>query len=390
MKTWLRIALINFIIFFAIIIGIELFFKLNTYFNFITPPPPVKIRSATPWMTKETFYKKYGPNVIDIPDDVLATDTYDFETLSKIGHHESSIKEYPPDYYKSNQNQRKNRHFPSTAETSITHVPIFKTTYFFDENGNKKVFSPLNKKSLYQDAVITLGCSITFGTGVQPGYDYPSQLSKKIQTTHHLYNLAVQGDGPNNTYKDLVILNKKIDYIKEKSGIALWLFIPDHLDRFFCSTLCERNKPYIQRKPYLKLIDNQIVYTSDFQNSNLPERWLYRFLSSFETLAFFNFQLPLHYSESDIKLFTQVFGEIKKRISDTVPLKKFYLINFFNIDQKNEIYSALEQNGISIVDYSNIPLTSFYDHLTIPVDNHPTAKFHWILTEMLKKDIFQE
>ena len=180
---------------------------------------------------------------------------------------------------------------------------------------------------------------------------------------------------------------EEFKFINESGGIAIWLFIPDHLDRFFCTNLCEHNKKWILQKPYLRLEEEKIVLDGTLQEHKTLIRKFYYWVSFSETLSFFNFRIPLKYSKDDLALFSETFYEMKMYLSHKKNLKQFYFVNFSNFKEKEDLYKELQKRQINIIDYSNVSFNSISPNMSIPVDRHPSPEFYWVLTELLKKDL---
>lgn len=386
MKNIFRIFVINLVLLFLFLTITELFFQLNSKYFFLKKKQ-FYLPGSNFYISKNDLIKKYGTDLFNIPEHISSEKYYDLKTLSALSNKEKSIAHYPLKYFGLSSFDRINKIFNATATTHLTNNLIYNVDYIFDENGYKKVIYSKTDKKKFNEYILALGCSFTFGEGAPSGLDYPSQLAQKISPSYHIYNLSFHGQGPNDLYKNMIKDQEEFKFINESGGIAIWLFIPDHLDRFFCTNLCEHNKKWILQKPYLRLEEEKIVLDGTLQEHKTLIRKFYYWVSFSETLSFFNFRIPLKYSKDDLALFSETFYEMKMYLSHKKNLKQFYFVNFSNFKEKEDLYKELQKRQINIIDYSNVSFNSISPNMSIPVDRHPSPEFYWVLTELLKKDL---
>ena len=385
MQRILSIIALNVVIFIALIGLLEIFVRLNENFGWLQKEE-LSPYIVKPYLSTDDVKKKYGP--LEIPTNYKAEHAYNWAELRQAKYKsEFSQATYPNHYYSEflRKTNFSGQQVSVMAQTNKSHVPIYTVTYDFDENGLRKVEQSLQNK--YSEYFIALGCSLTFGEGVPSGFDYPSQLATKARNNIRIYNYGFHGAGPNDFYQAIKEDKKFFSAIKEKTGIAAWLFIPDHLERFFCSTNCQASRSWILDKPNLELVDHNIIYRTKFKDSYTPRRVFYRFLSSFHLLNYFNFILPLEYSKENIELFVKTFLVIKKDLEEKHQLQRFIFINYLQFPQQKMFVDALRSSGIEVLDYSDIPFSALSTHFQIPIDRHNTSEFNWLLTEMLAQDL---
>jgi len=385
MKKILTVIVFNITIFILLLALIEILVRLHEHFSWPQKEELLPYVSL-PYLTVDDVKRKYGP--LEMPEKYKADHSYNWNELTQSKYKgEFSQAIYPNDYYTESLRKTNfsKKQASVIAQTSRSQAPIYHVTYDFDENGLRKVEQNLHNQ--YSEYFIALGCSLTFGEGVPSGFDYPSQLANKTRNNIRFYNYGFHGAAPNDFFQALKDDKNFFSAIKENSGVAAWLFIPDHLDRLFCSTNCQAHRSWIHEKAYLELVDHEIIYRTKFKNTFTPERLLYRFLSSFHLLDYFNFVLPLEYSREQIELFVKTFTAIKKELEEKHHLKKFIFINYVQFPQQKIFQDALRNVGIEVVDYSQIPFTALSAHQQIPIDGHNTSEFNWFLTEMLAQDL---
>lgn len=385
MRKTLSLVIFNVIILAALIGLLEIFARLSEHFTWHPKDKPL------PYVTKQflplpDIEKKYGR--LEIPQKYKADSTYNWAELTQAKYKDEFAQaKYPKHYFDGSLRRANfsNQHIKVISKTNKTNTTVYDVVYDFNEHGLRTVKqSPYQK---YTEYFVALGCSLTFGEGVPNGSDYPSQLANKSRQNIRFYNYGFSGAGPNDFYQAIIEDKKFFSAIKENKGTAAWLFIPDHLDRLFCSTNCEAHRPWILDKAHLELKNHQILYRNKFKDSHTPQRLFYRFLSLFHLLDYFNFSLPLEYANEDVELFVQTFLSIKKKLEEKTHLNKFIFINYAQFPQQNIFLQALQVSGINVIDYSDIPFYSLSSHQLIPIDGHSTSEFNWILSEMLAQDL---
>ncbi len=99
--------------------------------------------------------------------------------------------------------------------------------------------------------------------------------------------------------------------------------------------------------------------------------------------------MPYIYTDAELELFAEIFTATIKNIKKSIQLESFYFVNIYDFRQKEQVLDKIRSRGILVLDYSNIDLRSLSPRLKIPHDNHPTSEYYWLLTQFLKRDIFQ-
>lgn len=403
MKKILKIIFWNFSIFLVLILLLEGFFRFNKTYNFITPEFYSKIQSfvakeknvAPYFLTKAQLQERYSNNSLDLPKRFSATEAFDwslnvnpnFSTYTSLTNFADS---YFQNYY---QRDYKNKAF--RVEKFITGnnqtVKLYTVNYEYNKYGLRKgAFKKDYSPSKYN--LIALGDSFTLGEGVKTGFDYPSQLNEKLGPQWTVYNSGFHGYGINDLYFELSKNPNKFSFLKNSSTIAVWLFIPGHLERAFCHLDCFRTSfdAFIYSKPVYSLENGEIRYHGSFNELNSTKLKINSYLRNSALLNFFGLDFPTKYSAEEIQTLKKIFLDIKNQLSKQTELKDFYIVNLLYFDQQNEVLPALESAGIKIIDYSNISFTGLTNKGFIPKDNHPTSETYWFLTEFLKKDLFEK
>ncbi len=103
-----------------------------------------------------------------------------------------------------------------------------KVTYTSDPSGRRT--TPNRKTIAPQAHALFLGCSFTFGQGVADDATLPAQFARYSNGYFQAYNDGVPGAGPSQAYLRL-LQPETFDEVRPREGIAIFSFIPDHLNR---------------------------------------------------------------------------------------------------------------------------------------------------------------
>ena len=102
---------------------------------------------------------------------------------------------------------------------------IVKHTYELDEYKRRVTLPNVEKAKNY---MAFMGCSFTFGIGVNDGETMPSQAQQSLNHTR-IYNYGVNGAGPIDILFRLKSIERK--EMKEKKGVILYIFFKGQMDR---------------------------------------------------------------------------------------------------------------------------------------------------------------
>lgn len=280
----------------------------------------------------------------------------------------------------------------SATEQSNTGATVYDVTYTLDQRGRR---IGANRKIVKSDtAVIFLGCSVTFGTGLEDNETYPfyfSTLADNVQ----VWNLASPGAGVNDIYQDFVEKkNLKFD-IPAKKIIVVYGSLIAHPERMTCSTRCLSENFWARNKPHYVLENGLIVNAgkhSDFYGPSLVND----FLRNFKSLTVGPLVFPTLYDDNAANLHYALLTAIKKELE-----KKYTVIDFYQLymSQSFNKYVNFMESRNSDHTFKPIvpPLRELQSYLSgpghyfsIPLDAHPAPATNFMLAEalsyQLKKD----
>lgn len=121
----------------------------------------------------------------------------------------------------------------------------FDVTYHLDERGYRVVPQDDVPKSAH---VVFMGCSFTFGDGCEDDETLPAQVAC-LRPPWQVHSFARPGTSPAQAL--LQLQSGELDHIAPRPGVAVFRFIPDHVNRLVPgrqrSNEMLRSSPYFQR-----------------------------------------------------------------------------------------------------------------------------------------------
>lgn len=226
------------------------------------------------------------------------------------------------------------------------------------------------------------GCSMTFGEGVQSNETtsfYFGNENKKYMP----YNLAFSGYGPSQMFARLHS-NQLEPIVKQKSGLAFFVYIPDHINRAN-NTMTYfgyngGNVPNIVKK------NKKYELNGIFNRKNRLKTILFSFFLKSNILKFFQVGYPFKMNENHVQYTVDIIESSKQIYQQQFPNSEFYTIIYPTKSNQTEFIKRLKKVGIKVLDYSLLfdPFDSKY---AIPFDEHPTHLANQIIAQKIKKDL---
>lgn len=167
-----------------------------------------------------------------------------------------------------------------------------------------------------------LGCSYTFGSGVDDTSTFPSIFSQK-NSDFHVYNYGFSGYGPHQMpllFKDGInVINDKS--VIEDTGICVYTYIQDHLNRVYGGSVY---LSYGSNTPDVYIENGNAIYQyrSGFQNS------LSKLLNNSYAAKYFNVQLTYPKTIDNYRRFAEIINYTAKQYRNLKPHGKFYVSIF--------------------------------------------------------------
>lgn len=287
--------------------------------------------------------------------------------------HSDSLLGYRPDNNKY-----------STGKKIFGDTLIYEMSYHLDSSGHRVTPDSLSANKKFG---IFLGCSFTFGDGLNDNETIPFFFSKNTKTFKG-YNFGYSGYGPNHALVKLQhdSLNK---IVTQKEGIGFYVYIHDHINR----TIGSMSNFTINhgKAPCFEIEKENLVHKGLFIDAHPDQSWVYKKMRENGFCRYFGIGYPFWLREKDFELTAKVLEEISKEFQKNFHTDQFYVIIYPSMSQKEyesdeNIVKYLKIKKIKYLDYRKIFDTTTEGYF-IPHDHHPTALANDILTKQIIKDL---
>lgn len=384
-----------------LLICIELFFRWNINAKFLSNKMIIEHANAYRYKTlistakpasKEEFLAKYPTLKFEIPRRYNAQFDYDWNASMPNPNRVSNF--FPPGYFEELSKYPHHGNLTFHIKKSFTGVTPEQLIYSYDVNFDKNGGRSTGHKRLKKDAteVLAVGDSWTLGEGIPAGKEYPYQLNQKLSANWNVSNFGFHGYSINDFVARIRNQPQEFEFLRNKKTLVIWVLFDAHFSRAVCSVKClaDQSLEYMHWKPYFYWNGKELIQDGNFLTSQNWHRKLMRLLAQSATLDFFKVDYPFKIRESDVNTFIHLFEEARLKISQVTNLQDFYIVQLGYTAEHASVIDAFKKLGFKYLDYSPYNFENVSDHLNIPFDGHPTSNFDWILTEMLKQDIFGE
>ncbi len=263
-----------------------------------------------------------------------------------------TITENPPTTIYNEMKQKKlNPGVNGSATIKKGTYPPITYTYSIDKKGRRNTYiSPEKEKNIN---ALFVGCSFTFGTGVNDDETFPSQFAIKNPQCN-VYNYGMPGGSPQEIYL-LSLSPEFIDDLDKKPTLVIYTFISNHLKRLVGSwSIIGRWGKYL---PCMEMNDGELYNVGTFATVHpytcLFSKMLYKsyLLSTLFDLT--KVDIPLTFKEKDFELLNQIL--IKTFENLYIQFPKVHLIFLFfpgSSEVVPELYDYISnQNKYIVVDF---------------------------------------
>lgn len=300
--------------------------------------------------------------------------------------HDESIKYSPYYFTKRIDNSYEEKVIAKIRNTDLV---AYNVLYKFDRSRIRHVENQ-NLKTETNKFIITAGCSYTMGEGLNQGEDYPSQLAKKMNSEWKIYNWGFHGNSTNAYISQPEFSNGGKNIPSENNGVFIWLFISEHMKRYFCPVSCYNNgDEWLLHRNQIQLSDDIFASNGHFIDSSSPYRIM---LGHFKKWGFFNyFRIPeFEYTDQQYLEFAKSINQMTTQTHKKF-LKKYLFIydNNYNLDLQ-KLSQKISNEGFTVIDLRPFKDQIPIDQQKIVGDSHPTALMNWQISEIIQQVVRQD
>ncbi len=265
---------------------------------------------------------------------------------------------------------------------------LYEVKYTIDNDHLR--FNPYNQKNTSETNLVFVGCSVTFGEGLNDDQTIPAQVALYTQHTK-TFNYGTSGYGPTHvlSYFKYFNLAKRFTQPKNVKAIYIW---GDYLIMRAVGSLDYLRwggdiAPYYKMSPTgLKLSSS---LSKEFPIENLISKVIFSipYLGKYLIKSRFDWPLYNHYSDQDIDLIIQILKETKEHYQRQFGNDQFYIAFYpFSDYSISKLQLRLNQIGIKTINlasaYENVDISKIF----IPGDLHPSPYgAHLLALELIKK-----
>lgn len=263
---------------------------------------------------------------------------------------------------------------------------IMETVYNTDNFGRRITPHPhMNPKS---DQMIFLGCSFTFGEGVDEHETISGQVARN-QSRYEVFNYSAPGWGPGNLLAKLESSEVVNELPATGEKIVIYTFIDHHLNRLIGSLDVFQAYPSWPTvlPAYGRRSDGSLVHQSMHLNYFNPVTWMKSLFGRSHFLAHFGIQLPLTLNHAHYQLWADVVKKMREQFQKHWGPVKFYVVFFPNSSFGSTLAPYLDQAQIHYLDYGPVRPSHHVNGPSYITDGHPSAGTYEFLAKQILRDI---
>ncbi len=268
--------------------------------------------------------------------------------------------------------------FDAKAKKVFGDEVIYDVEYSFDENHRRIV----PQKNIASDKIITfLGASNTFGEGLPVEHSLPYLVAQQ-NPDYFIYNYAFRGYGPTNIMA-LLDSQRLAQEIPQKKGIFLYPYMNHQARRLIGTTHFFRwakgEHPFYSYSP-----DQGFKREGSFSSQQPWRMWFLKTLNKSSFFQWLDREFPNPLEKSNLNILCEAFLYIKKRVKSLSPQYQFYVvIGHKKIKAKDRIKACLEARK---VEYLDLALEKSHNKESLrlhKLDSHSNFKANKIISQKL-------
>lgn len=270
---------------------------------------------------------------------------------------------------------------------------IYSCTYNIDSKSNR--ITPFNNSPERRCTALFLGCSFTFGTGVEDSETLPTQFANAA-TTYHPVNAGFNGYGLQQTWlqlRDEQFLNS----LPFDKGVAIYTFIDHHVSRLVGTPAVLNDWKYAL--PWLVDHDGQIEHRGTFVARDPLQFFINRYCRRLHLFRFLENRIrkPAQAEPANsimLDFTAQVIVNAAQNLAQLQPDYQLWVMIFPDSLLGDELCRRLKNTSVKCLNYSRLldendtPKESFfYKDNGAGAWGHPKATTYTLVAQQLAKDI---
>ena len=255
--------------------------------------------------------------------------------------------------------------------------------------------TPCNNPEERKCISLFLGCSFTFGVGVEDNETLPALFAEKAPG-YLPVNAAFSGYGLQHVWLQ-VTDNKFLDKMPYDKGVAIYTFIDHHVDRLLGTpaVLNGWNHPL----PWLNIHNGEIAFRGTFADRDPLQYFINRYCRRTHLFRFIDNRIRKPDTAGTVTsemldFTTRVIVDAAKRLHEHRPGMQFWVLFFPDTFLADEIKTRLEGTSVKYLDYTHLfdgcgfTKDQLYYRDSNAVEYcHPKAKAYRLVAEQLACDM---
>ncbi|MFH0985210.1 MAG: hypothetical protein V1882_06705 [Candidatus Omnitrophota bacterium] len=261
--------------------------------------------------------------------------------------------------------------------------PIFDIHHSTDQF--RRRVTPVNPRSEREKFAIFMGCSFTYGYGVNGNETFPYYFGQAANEFTP-YNYGFGGLGP----FDFLAMLENYDFsseIKSKNGVLVYLFIDPHIERTIGSLVCLL---WMKNAVYYEEVSRGIFKRrGTFESGRFFTNIFYKLLLKSRLFKASGMDIPPAITKGHIALTARVIEAMNREFKKKYPKGTFYFVISPNSLYGPKVGSFLKTSGIQIIDFSNL-FDSGGPQFRLRGDGHPSPLAYQLLGKALAERIAKD
>ena len=264
-------------------------------------------------------------------------------------------------------------------------VPIYSVQVSTDALGRRVTVDPDPGRARAVH-LTTLGCSFTWGQGVNDGETLASQLAGQLQD-RRVYNLGISGAGPN----DLLAREEQLGLfgeLAEQRGDAVYLFIGDHVRR--ANGAMSVVGQWAAGSAYMEEVSpGRFQFAGPWREAFPFRTRFFHRLANRQATRFFRFDWP-PVDRAAVERTARMLSDLRRVYRVRTDTRNGFTVVIFETSgvDRAMLRAALDQSRIPYLDYSSIDWSRVTgEAATYALDGHPRAPTYAALAQALVEDL---
>lgn len=235
--------------------------------------------------------------------------------------------------------------------------------------------------------ILIMGCSFAFGIGVNDN-ETISRFLDGVTQNYTSYNLGLPGGNATDTYANFKV-SEFTDGIKQKNGLAVYIYISSHLQRAFSTS--EISNTFDGMNTFLEIPQNgEIKILGSYKSVHPVGLWIKKIFTDLPLVKFLGISFPF-INQQRLVDFVRIVAGIKETYRVKFWEKNRFVFIFYPgsiTDNDVVLKKLLDEAGIETLDLSDLDISSHInDKDAYDYDSHPTPGANQFIAKVIANEL---